>query len=200
MKILKDRKYKIWLAPGVAAVLAALTLIIAPSVLPMPTLTVIKVLATVPIAAILPILEALFKRELSIGVNILITSHAVLSIDLGSAFGFYSLVPFWDIFLHAYFGLVGAAALALLMELLLRNDESPLFRAIFLFLAVMGCAGLWEIFEFTTDAIFSADAQCVKEAIARGENPIADTMWDIIVTAVGAVIYLPSLFIKRRNS
>jgi uncharacterized membrane protein YjdF len=44
---------------------------------------------------------------------------------------------------------------------------------------------LWEIFEFTADSLFGSDMQ---KHMLGDQSGLTDTMWDLIVDAVGALI------------
>lgn len=105
---------------------------------------------------------------------------AVLSVNLGTAFNLYEVLPCWDLILHGYFGVWCAQAAWMLLK-----SEKPVMRYIISFVCVMGVAALWEVFEFTSDIILDGDAQRVQESLALGINPILDTMTDIIIAAVG---------------
>lgn len=199
----KHRKYAIWTPVAVSTALATVTLVYYATRDYSTWLTVAKIVIAALIPALLPSAEIVFRKKFPIHLNLLISSHIVFSVYLGSGFGFYSLIPLWDMFLHGYFGLVGAAVLFALFAGRLEG-VGIIWTSISVFLSVMGCAALWEIFEFTTDAIFNQDAQCVLEAMAVGKNPIADTMSDIIITAPGALLFLvPAILVilnkKRKN-
>ena len=195
--LLKQRKkYSIWVAPIISVALALITLAFYLTKDYATALTSAKIIISALIPSLLPLTEITFKRNFSISVNCLITLHVILSVYLGSAFAFYSLIPWWDLFLHGYFGFVGSAVLLMIFHEL--NGKMKMFGlCVFVFLSVMGCAAIWEAFEFTTDIIFTQDAQGVNEAISLGLNPIKDTMTDIIITALGAVIFLAGEIIRR---
>ena len=55
-----------------------------------------------------------------------------------------------------------------------------------------------KIFEYTTDALLGGDAQRVSEALRLGTSPIADTMTDVIITAVGIAVFYIGLYIDKR--
>lgn len=190
------RRYTIWICEIVTVLLALLTIVFLLTSSSFSPLTIVKIGLVAFIPAILPLYEIVFKRKASIFINILIASHAILSVFLGSGFAFYSRIAWWDLFLHGYFGFVGAAVLLMIFRGV-GGKIKPFWLCAFIFLSVMGCAALWEVFEFSTDIIFAQDAQCVDEAISLGLNPIADTMTDIIITATGAVLFLTADILWR---
>jgi hypothetical protein len=53
------------------------------------------------------------------------------------------------------------------------------FVALFAFMFALGLGALWEIFEFAMDSIFGLNMQ---------KSGLVDTMWDLIVDTVGALI------------
>ena len=59
------------------------------------------------------------------------------------------------------------------------------FVAFFAFLFAIGIGSLWEIFEFTMDTIFSMNMQ---KAMLNDPSGLTDTMWDLIVDTLGALI------------
>ena len=97
--------------------------------------------------------------------------------------------------MHGYFGFVGATALYVL---LLKWNGEALKRFGFLvliFLGTMGCAAIWEMFEFTADTLLGCDAQRVQESFLLGVSPVKDTMTDIIVAVLGVVVFYAGLFV-----
>ena len=55
------------------------------------------------------------------------------------------------------------------------------FNIIFILSFTSLCACLWEVFEFTCNALVGGDAQRVAL------TGVSDTMWDIIVALFGAI-------------
>lgn len=102
------------------------------------------------------------------------------TIFLGEAFDFYNRYWWWDIALHSGsamgFGLLGV----IFMVLLFQGDRyaaPPWAIAFFGFCFAMTIGALWEIFEFAMDVNFGLDMQ---------KSGLVDTMWDLIVDALGA--------------
>ena len=179
-----------WVPLIVTLLLGAVTLI----VYPWTTETVnpvvyAQVAFTACVPLLLPLIGRWTRKEFPVSLNALIASHMVLASFLGSAMQFYRLISWWDLLMHGYFGLVGGAVLYVLLR---RWGGDALDRGGFWvthFLAVMGSAALWEIFEYVADALLGGDAQRVAEALRNGTSPIADTMTDILITAMGAVVF-----------
>ena len=62
----------------------------------------------------------------------------------------------------------------------------------------MGCAAIWEIFEFVCDALLNGDAQRVMESILMGRTPVYDTMMDIIIAIAGCAVFFFGMIIKNK--
>ncbi len=110
-----------------------------------------------------------------------------LALFLGSARDFYYRFWWWDIVLHTgsgfLLGIVGFIALYLLNQTdRLPQELSPAFRCFFGVTFAVFLGVVWEIFEFAFDQIAPYwNMQSV-------ETGVADTMWDLIVDTIGAVI------------
>jgi uncharacterized membrane protein YjdF len=61
----------------------------------------------------------------------------------------------------------------------------PRFVALFAFFFAVTVGTLWEIFEFSMDQIFATNMQ---KAMFGDPSGLTDTMWDMIVNALGAFI------------
>lgn len=107
-----------------------------------------------------------------------------MSLFLGEVQGYYARFWWWDIVLHTGSGfLLGILGFLLVyvpnekedIEL----DLHPKFIAFFAFIFAMGMGSVWEIFEFSMDQLFGMNMQ---------KSGLVDTMWDLIVYGVGALI------------
>ncbi|MFC5373174.1 hypothetical protein ACFPIF_11445 [Brevundimonas faecalis] len=101
---------------------------------------------------------------------------------LGEVGDFYERYWWWDVVLHGGsavgFGLAGT----LLMLMLVRGNRltaAPFTVAFFAFCFAVMIGAVWEIWEFTLDQVFGLNTQ---------KSGLVDTMWDLIVDAVGALI------------
>ena len=89
------------------------------------------------------------------------------------------------------FGLVGS----LLMLMLVKGERlkaAPLTVAFFAFCFAVMIGAVWEIWEFTLDQLFGLNTQ---------KSGLVDTMWDLIVDAIGALIGASAgwAYLKGRN-
>ncbi|GAB6167748.1 hypothetical protein JCM1393_02080 [Clostridium carnis] len=104
---------------------------------------------------------------------------------LASIWDFYSITNY-DKFLHLGSGAI-IAIIGYIYFIFLCNgkeikDLNPKTSVIFVIIFSAAAAGIWEIWEFTTDSLFGLTAQ----------NGLEDTMWDIICgTVVGILTAIP---------
>jgi uncharacterized membrane protein YjdF len=112
------------------------------------------------------------------------------SLFLGEVHGYYARYWWWDIALHTGSGFL-LGIIGFLLVYVLNELESvdlhlkPGFVAFFAFLFALGIGALWEIFEFGMDSFLGTNMQ--KEMLGDPSG-LTDTMWDLIVDALGALI------------
>ena len=118
------------------------------------------------------------------------------AIFLGEVRSFYYNVPHWDTILHTFSGAM-LGALGFSMIAIFNNTEciplnlSPLFIAMFAFCFALALGGVWDIYEFTMDAVFGTNMQKFAlddGTLLVGQAALSDTMKDIIVDAIGALV------------
>jgi len=109
---------------------------------------------------------------------------------LGEIQSYYHRIWWWDIALHTSSGLLMGIVGFLLVYVL--NESKyidlhmrPRFVALFAFFFAVTVGTLWEIFEFSMDQIFATNMQ---KAMFGDPSGLTDTMWDMIVNALGAFI------------
>ena len=140
----------------------------------------------VGVAAML--LPSLLKRTL----NLVIPSKMMLlfavflycAIYLGEVRAFYYNVPHWDTILHTFSGAMLGALGFSVINFLNKTDRvpmnlSPLFVVVFAFCFALALGVVWEIYEFTADALLHTNMQ--KFALESGEplvgrDALMDTM------------------------
>jgi len=130
------------------------------------------------------IVERRYKLDLPSEIEILVLLFVYGSLYLGELYAFYEKFWWWDLFLHAYSGImIGIAGFALVYvlnkEKKLTFNLSPLFIAMFSFSFSVALGVMWEIFEFVMDSVF--DFNMLKSGLV-------DTMWDLIVDTSGALL------------
>lgn len=112
------------------------------------------------------------------------------AVFLGEVHGYYTRFWWWDIVLHTSSGFL-LGIIGFLLVYVLNESERvdlqmrPGFVAFFAFLFALGAGTVWEIFEFTMDSLFATNMQ---KPMLGDHSGLTDTMWDLIVDAVGALI------------
>ena len=120
-----------------------------------------------------------------------------LSMFLGKILGFYYTFPRWDKMLHILSGFILVLIGFVMFFILSKKDMTGKIPSIVIVLFALffsvAMAGVWEIFEFTTDSIFGFTSQ---------NESLLDTMGDIISGTVGAIIasILGYLHLKGRSN
>ena len=118
------------------------------------------------------------------------------AIYLGEVRNFYYKIPYWDLILHC-FSAAMLGALGFVIVNFFNNTEklkinlSPFFVALFAFCFAVTCGTVWEIYEFTADHLLGTNMQkfiTANGTILVGHEAIVDTMEDIIVDALGALV------------
>ena len=118
------------------------------------------------------------------------------AIFLGEVRSFYYLFPRWDSILH-FFSSMMTRFFGLMVVTILNRDRhvsmnlSPLFVCLFAFCFSVTIGSLWEIYEFIGDGLFGLNMQKFMTAqgeLLVGHNALRDTMKDIIVDVLGALL------------
>lgn len=134
----------------------------------------------------------LFRRQLQMEIPVELHFTAVIfvfaSFYLGEIQDFYHRVWWWDIALHTSAGFL-MGILGFILVFVLNESKrvhvnlTPGFIAFFAFTFALAIGSIWEIFEFAMDQLFGMNMQ--KEML-DDPSGLTDTMWDIIVNALGA--------------
>ena len=124
-------------------------------------------------------------------VDVIVLLFTFLAYTLGVAGAFYKFVPYYDKIMHT---LSGTLTMLLALPLFYRlkhnrqveAEDGPLAMA-FCLATALAVAGLWEIAEYFLSIVTGIDTQVVQ---ATG---VSDTMQDMIVCTLGALLALPSM-------
>ena len=139
-------------------------------------------------------LEKRFSFEMP---NIMAIAYFVFlycAIYLGEVKQFYYLSPHWDDILHCFSaGMLGAFGFSL-VDILNKSEKikmnlNPYFVSLFAFCFALSIGALWEIYEFSGDALFGLNMQKYRlsdGSLLEGNMALADTMYDIIIDTIGA--------------
>lgn len=136
----------------------------------------------------------IFKVKLSNLPDFLLQLFIFLALLLGRMYNMYSILPWWDLFLHFASGaLLGFLSLIILKPLIGENNLKtlpPLFIGIYILLFSISGAALWEFWEFAGDQLFGFDSQL---------NSLMDTMTDMISGSLSGVILSIMGFLHMKN-
>lgn len=126
-------------------------------------------------------IERQYKVTLPIEFHLVIVLFIYLSMFLGETLDAYERFFWWDAMLHTVSGVVLSFAGFMILYILYVQKKliaSPFIFAFFTFSVGLAFGGVWEIFEFGVDSLFGTNMQ---------KNGLSDTMWDLIVDAIGAL-------------
>lgn len=149
------------------------------------------------------ILSKKFGVYLPKRLQITITLFIFAAQILGEIGDFYEKISWWDTMLHTIsgviLGLVGFLFVYLLNEKGNINvNLSPKFVIVFAFCFALTMGVFWEFFEFGADRLLGFNMQKFR---MPGQDGLIDTMSDLIVDAVGAIIACIGghIYIKRKK-
>lgn len=141
-------------------------------------------LSVIPVLLLPYIIEKISKNKLNDYLIIIYTIFITLAHFLGSIVNLYHKIYWYDSFAHFLSGILVAIIATYILVILKKYEKhSYVFNLLFILGVSFMVAGMWEIFEFTSDNIFSKDAQ---NALTTG---VTDTMKDIILAAAGTLLY-----------
>ena len=127
------------------------------------------------------IIERAYKVDIPLEFEILVVIFIYASIFLGEVKSYYAKFWWWDALLHTGSGIaLGFVGFAILLVLYRgkKIKASPRTIALFTFSFAVAMGAVWEIFEFSMDQLVGTNMQ---------KKGLVDTMWDLIVDAVGAL-------------
>lgn len=136
------------------------------------------------------------KFEISHKLYSLLLVSIALSLTGGLIFELYLHLPGWDSLMHFMNGglmtLIGISVANMILGKEKAQSLNPLFIVLFAFSFSMMLGTIWEIFEFFSDGMFNSNMQRFKDIDTGiefiGRNAIADTMKDLILNTIGAII------------
>ncbi len=183
------KKFLTWFAPALK-ILSSVVVIIVLAVVEKETsfyrYSIAAGCALFPFALI--IVRKIFKTEMPIGVDYIFLIFVIMAADIGSALDYFTKVSWYDLVLHGLSGFVGPVIMLYFWRKYIGSCPKA-SGAFCLFLIAMGFAAIWECWEFIADLL-------VHEGAQRG---LTDTMTDILITAVGAVVFVATYLIDRKK-
>lgn len=139
------------------------------------------------------IFERSFKIDLPEEFEIWILIFIYLTLYLGEVQKFYHLFWWWDILLHGFSAIsIGLVGFVVILSLQSENKvrAKPFLICLFAFAFAVAVGALWEIFEFSMDQTFGFTMQ---------DNSLVDTMSDLIIDSVGALMGAGFGYIYLKN-
>ncbi len=144
---------------------------------------------------LLPFFIKRLKIRIPIEIELISVLFIYAALFLGSIQGFYYKFWWWDVLLHSFsaivFGFIGFTFLYFMVN---RHElkARPWAIALFSFSFAIAIGALWEIFEFSMDSFFGLNMQ---------KSGLADTMSDLIVDSLGALIAsaIAFIYLKKRK-
>lgn len=129
------------------------------------------------------------------------------AIFLGEVFEFFYLIPHWDTILHAFSGAMLSALGFVLVDILNRDSHvkvsmSPFFVSLFAFCFALAMGAVWEIYEYSFDALLGLNMQkhTTEAGVAlTGTAALGDTMQDFIIDALSALVIAVLGFFTNRK-
>ena len=136
------------------------------------------------------ILEKKFGVYLPNRLEITITLFIFAAQVLGELRDFYERFSWWDTMLHATSGIILGVLGFLFVYLLNEKGDknvnlSPIFVVVVAFCFAATAGVFWEIFEFSADRLLGYNMQKFR---MPGQDGLVDTMQDLIVDCIGAMI------------
>ena len=153
------------------------------------------------------ILERRLQFVLPDTMTILYYLFLYCAIYLGEVRSFYTVVPHWDSILHSFSGAMLAVLGFILVDILNKSENisvqlSPFFVSLFAFSFALMVGALWEIYEFSFDALLGLNMQktSLKGVQLIGKVAVQDTMKDLILDALSSLaIAVLGYFVQHRK-
>ncbi|OOM35206.1 hypothetical protein [Clostridium beijerinckii] len=143
-----------------------------------------RTLQPILIILVLTLIKVLIKKsriQISTGLRFSVLAFIFVTMFFANEFKGYSFIPYLDKIEHLSSGVILFYIGSLILELINKNETDKLnIKTIILFslLFAIAMAGVWEIYEFTTDRLLGLRSQ---------NNSLVDTMGDIICGSIGAL-------------
>ncbi len=135
-----------------------------------------------------------YKFDIPVGFEFILVIFIYATLFLGEVHEFYTKFWWWDVILHTGSGVAFGFIGFLILYYFYRNKkfEAPNWLiSLFAFSVSLAIGVVWEIFEFAMDSFFGLNMQ---------KSGLVDTMWDLIVNTVGALIAAVSGFLYLHSS
>ncbi|OCA99126.1 hypothetical protein [Clostridium beijerinckii] len=143
-----------------------------------------RTLQPILIILVLTFIKVLINKSripISTGLRFSVLAFIFVTMFFANEFKGYSFIPYLDKIEHLSSGVILFYIGSLILEIINKNETNKLnVKTIILFslFFAIAMAGVWEIYEFTTDRLFGLRSQ---------NNSLVDTMGDIICGSIGAI-------------
>lgn len=146
-------------------------------------INILKAAGTLILIYVPLIVVKIFKFHLTSEFHIIVQLYIFLAVYLGGVCRLYYTIWWLDSTLHATRGLLlgftGFILIFMLNKIEMNLNLNLSFIVIFMFGFSSSISVIWEIFEFTMDALFNTSMQIFG---------LVDTMWDIVADSCGTII------------
>ncbi len=137
-----------------------------------------------------------FRFEVPQLLYVLFVLFLYCAIFLGEVRSFYYRVPHWDVVLHSFSSMMAGFFGTMVIAIFNRDEHAatklaPRFVGAFSFCFGFSLGALWEIYEYILDGLFGYNMQkfaLPDGTILMGHAALGDTMKDLMVDALGALI------------
>lgn len=176
------------------------------------TLMLVQCMTAILVMFLPSALERRFRLEIPNYMVVLYFAFLYCAVYLGEVRNFYYAAPHWDTILHGFSGAMLGALGFVLVNLLndapsVKMSLSPGFVAFFAFCFALACGAVWEIYEYLMDGLLHMNMQhfAIEDGTPlMGRAALLDTMKDLIVDALGALViavigYFPLRWPKDRT-
>lgn len=145
-------------------------------------------------------LPSFLSKKLHIEIPVILYSMYIIflycAIFLGEVRSFFYRIPFWDSILHSFSSLMLGAFGFMLFSILNKENImnvklSPFFIALFSFCFALTIGAIWELYEYALDGLLNLNMQkyiSPDGVIFEGRKALVDTMTDLLIDMVGALI------------
>ena len=138
--------------------------------------------SSIVLTVILPyIVQKICKIKINEGFVTIWVIFIFMAHYLGVTAEYYNTWIGFDKVTHTISGILTAYIAMIILEH--KKIKGLIFNILFIISFTWLCAVVWEVFEFTCNALFGGDAQKVVE------TGVDDTMWDMIVAFIGSMVF-----------
>ena len=123
----------------------------------------------------------------------IIVAFSICTLVMGEVFDFYEKYWWWDVALHTGSAMMFGVFGVILIMLIFDNASikaSPKMVAFLAMCFAIAVGAIWEIFEFAMDQLFGLNMQ---------KSGLIDTMWDLIVDTLGAIVGAGAGYVYLRH-